>query len=298
MLKNILNVLKYLLIYYLSVKMICFAIPKILFMQFRIPNYSSYIYLAEMSKYQHMWSFFGRSENYNIFIGISEFLIGTLVLFKRTRLIALLISLGVCLNILVLNIEFEIIFATSHIIVDFIITLILLIGYRKDLYQFFIKLGGKLDNTSIKPTRKFAKIFPVVFLLVLSVGYFSFSLYIKSFYIGDPNVIGAYEIKQIQLNDSTFTPKIGKLGKLPMLFVENNNQIVLSVDDTLYMGAYLVEKGNIKLGFESTTKFGLQTLNGTLNSKGLTGEINDKSLIDISLERIDGRKNYINDLYK
>ncbi|WP_298420739.1 hypothetical protein [uncultured Kordia sp.] len=267
-------------------------------MQFRIPNYSSYIYLAEMSKYQHMWSFFGRSENYNIFIGISEFLIGALVLFKRTRLIALLISLGVCLNILVLNIEFEIIFATSHIILDFAITLILLIGYRKDLYQFFIKLGGKLDSTSIKPKHKFAKIFPVVFLLVLSVGYFSFSLYIKSVYIGDPNVIGAYEIKQIQLKDSTFTPKKGKLGKLPMLFIENNNQIVLSVEDTLYIGAYLVEKENIHLGFEGATKFGLQTLKGTLDSISLTGQINDKSSIDISLERIDGKKNYINDLYK
>jgi len=125
-LRNVLNVLKYLLIYYLSAKMICFAIPKLLHMQFRVLHYESYLPLAEISKYQHMWSFFGRSYNYNIFIGLAEFLIGALVVFKRTRLIALLISLGVCANIIILNIEFEIFFALEHVLVDFAITLILL----------------------------------------------------------------------------------------------------------------------------------------------------------------------------
>jgi len=107
-LKNILVVFKYLLIYYLSAKMICFAIPKLLHMQFRVMHYESYLPLAEISKYQHMWSFFGRSYNYNIFISLAEFLIGAIVVFKRTRLIALLISLGVCANLIILNIEFDI----------------------------------------------------------------------------------------------------------------------------------------------------------------------------------------------
>ncbi len=52
-------------------------------------------------------SFFGRSYAYNIFIGLTELAVGVLVVFKRTRLIALLISLGVCLNIFIINFEFD-----------------------------------------------------------------------------------------------------------------------------------------------------------------------------------------------
>lgn len=297
-LKKILIVIQYLLIYYLSVKMITFAIPKLLFMQFRIPNYSSYVTLNELSKYQHMWSFFGRSEVYNIFIGSAEFLIGALVLFNRTRLIALLISFGTCLNILILNIEFDIIFATSHIILDFAITIILLISYRKDIYHYFIKLGGKINGIQKNKISKFSKIFPVAFLVLLSVGYFMFSLYIKSIYIGDPRTIGAYEIKQISLNDSSFVPRKGSIGKYPMLFLENNMEFALSVEDSLYKGAYIITDKKINIGLKNPTSFGLQYLKGDLDSLSISGEMDEKTTLKILIKRINGKENYLNDLYK
>jgi len=295
---NTLTVLKYLAIYYLSAKMICFAIPKILFMQFRIPNYSTYITLAEMSKYQHMWSFFGRSYNYNLFIGGMEFLIGALVLFKRTRLIALLISLGVCLNILILNIEFEILFATQHILLDLGITLILLIEYRKDILKFFITLGGKMEGVAKSSEYKFFRLFPYVFLAIVSIGYFIFSLYIKEVYIGDPNIIGAYKIEKIQINDSTLTPSPGRYGKHPMLFLENSNQFVLSVEDTLYVGAYTIEDKKINFGLESYTKFGLKSFIGDFENNILKGKDDEDKPLEIFVERIPEEENYLNGLYK
>ncbi len=297
-LKNIQTVLTYLAIYYLSVKMICFAIPKILFMQFRIPTYSAYVTLAEMSEYQHMWSFFGRSQNYNIFLGITEFLIGALILFKRTRLIALLISLGVCINILILNIEFKILFATQHIILDLFITIILLVSYRKDLHHFFIQLGGKRDGIIIKSKRKFTQLFPYLFLILVSVSYFSFSLYIKSVYIGDPTIIGAYSIEKIKVNDSIFKPSVGQFGTEPMMFIENNNQFVLSIEDTLYMGAYQINDKDIEFGLYNSTKFGLTSFSGIIDTLSLKGKNEKEDLIHIFHKRIDGKKNYLNDLYK
>ena len=141
--------MKYLFIYYLSAKMIVFAIPKLLFTQFRILHWESYVPLVELSKYQHMWSFFGRSYNYNLFIGSIEILIGALIVFKRTRLIALLVALGIFTNILILNIEFDIYFAIAHIFADWLIVILLLSNYYGDLYKFFVTLGGKF-NHSIK----------------------------------------------------------------------------------------------------------------------------------------------------
>ncbi|WP_299678539.1 hypothetical protein [uncultured Dokdonia sp.] len=297
-LKNIKTVLTYLVIYYLSVKMICFAIPKILFMQFRIPSYSAYVTLAEMSEYMHMWSFFGRSHNYNIFLGITEFLIGALILFKRTRLIALLISFGVCINILILNIEFKILFATYHILLDFTITIILLSGYRKDLYRFFIKLGGKRNGVILKSKKKVVTLFPCVFLILISVSYFSFSLYVKSTYIGDANIIGAYTIEKINIKDSIFKPSIGAIGKEPMIFLENNNQFILSTEDTLYVGAYKIDNKDIIITLNNSTRFGMKSFTGIMNANHLEGKNDNGNPIHISYKRISGKKNYLNDLYR
>lgn len=182
-LAKFLRILKYLAIYYLSTKMICFAIPKILFMQFRVLHWQSFVPLIEVSKQQHMWSFFGRSYNYNLFIGITEFLVGILIVFDRTRLIALIMALGLCVNILILNIEFDIYYAISHASMDLALTLLLLFGYRKDLYKFFVKLGGKFDDSIVVSKGKLARIFPYTFIIVLSFSYLIFSIYIRTKYL-------------------------------------------------------------------------------------------------------------------
>lgn len=296
-LKNVLEILKYLGIYYLSAKMICFAIPKILFMQFRVSHWESYVPLVEVSKYHHMWSFFGRSYNYNLFIGITEFLIGGLILFKRTRLIALLLSLGLCINILILNIEFDIYFAISHITLDLAITIILLSSYRNDLYKFFIKLGGKLDGSIIRPKSKFTKLFPYAFLITLSVSYFIYSFHIKSKYIVDENVIGSYKIKTIKVNDSIVELNKGNIGKNPMMFIEHNNQFVLSIEDTLYMGRYILNDKTITIYLDNPTNFGMKSLVGAIKNDTIRGKMDEKHSMEIFYERVDASKDYLNDLY-
>lgn len=277
--------------------MICFAIPKILFMQFRVLHWESYVPLVEVSKYHHMLSFFGRSFNYNLFIGITEFFIGGLILFKRTRLIALLLALGLCINILILNIEFDIYFAISHITEDLIITIILLSGYRNDLYKFFIKLGGKLDGSIIRPKSGFTKLFPYAFLITLSVSYFIFSFYTKSKYLVDENVVGSYNIKTIKVNDSTVELNKGNIGKYPMMFIEHNNQFVLSIEDTLHMGRYLLDNKKITIYLDNPTKFGMKSLVGAIKNDTISGRMDEKHSLEIFYERIDASKDYLNDLY-
>lgn len=230
-----LNILKYLAIYYLSAKMICFAIPKFLHMQFRVLHYQSYAPLVEISKYEHMWSFFGRSYNYNLFIGLAEFSIGMLIVFKRTRLIALLISLAVCTNILILNIEFEITFAVQHVLIDLMLTLLLLAYYYPDLYRFFIKLGGKFEG-SVQKRNKFQTWFPYFFVIALSVSYFIYAKKLKT--TVNDQIVGAYIIQDLQLNDIEVELGSGGLAEKPMLFLEHNSEVVLSIRDTLYKGIY------------------------------------------------------------
>lgn len=295
--RKILQGFRLLCIYYLSATMICFAIPKFLYMQFRVLHWASYVPLVEVSKLQHMWSFFGRSYNYNLFIGIAEFLIGVLIVFKRTRLIALLLLFGLSLNILILNIEFDIYFAINHISFDFVITLFLLAEYRCDLYKFFITQGGKFNDSIQIEKIKYTKFIPYVFVIVLSISYFIFALNIRSSV--NEEVVGAYKLKSIMVNDSVIYPDKGKIGKDPMLFLEYNNQIVLSIADSVYFGRYILTKDSIDIRMYETTDFNLKSLVGIIkNNNSIVGKTGDKRDMQLFYERVSGKEDYLNDLYQ
>lgn len=294
----ILKIIKCLAIYYLSAKMICFAIPKLLFMQFRILHWQSYSPLVETSKFLHMWSFFGRSYNYNIFIGLVEFLIGVLIVFKRTNLIALFLAFGLCVNILILNIEFDVHFAILHISLDLVLIIFLLLGYRKNLYKFFIQFGGRLDTSTIVSKNKLAMFLPLSFVTVLSISYFIYALNLKSRYSVDEHIVGAHEIKNIKVNDSIINMGKGQLAREPMLFMEHNKQFLLSIEDSLYTGRYILKKDSIRIYLDTHTKFGMKSLTGLLGENHIIGKMENDSTVEIVFEKIPGEKNYLNGLYR
>lgn len=266
-------------------------------MQFRILHYESYLPLVEISKYQHMWSFFGRSYNYNIFIGLAEFLVGALVIFKRTRLIALLISLGVCVNITILNLEFDVDFAVQHVFLDLAITLVLLSWYSRDLYRFFIEMGGKFKRSSpIENFRSYKIYLPFLFVLILTVSYSIFAYRVRS--TVNDEVVGAYEIKKLLVDDEKLEIFGGKLGKRPMMFLEYNNQAVLSINDSLYFGSYHAADGKLRLGFKNPIVGGIKIANGSLAENSMTGTTDEEVNFEIVYQRLDGEENYLNELYR
>lgn len=297
-LEKLLSILTCLAIYYLSSKMICFAIPKFLFMQFRILHYESFVPLAELTKYQHMWSFFGRSYNYNLFIGFMEFLSGALILFKRTRLIALLILVGILTNILILNIEFEIDFAISHVTVDLILVLLLLSTYRRDLYKFFISLGGKFNDAGKTKKTRLGQVIPYIFLITLSISYFVFSLSMKSKYIVDEEIVGSHNIKSLRINGNLIKLNKGSLGNRPLAFIEHNNQFVLSIEDTLVMGRYMLDENKIQIYLDTPIKNETTSVKGTLSKNGIIGITGKEETFELLFERVDGNNDYLNQLYE
>ena len=276
--------------------MICFGIPKLLFMQFRILHYESFLPLAEISKYQHMWSFFGRSYNYNIFIGLAELLIGILIVFKRTRLIALLISIGVCLNILILNIEFEIYFALSHIILDFVLSILLLLEYRKDLYQFFILNSGRIKRSILPKKKGFLHKLPFLYVLILPIGYGIFSYNLKS--TVDDTVTGSYTIEEFKIDDKGLEITKGKLGSSPMLFLEHTHQAIISMNDSIYYGRYSIYKREIRMYFDPPVNQ-INSITGRLDKENFTinGVMNDSIPAMIDLKRLTEKEDYLNNLY-
>ena len=179
--KRIWNLLRELAAYYLGAKLMAFGIPKLLAMQFRVPDEIWSTPLGELSPYWHMWSFFGRSYGYNAFIGIAEVLIGALLIFRKTRLAALVLASGLYLNLLALNFSFDLTFARGHTLFDMGLLLILLWPYRKRLVQFFFVEGG-MPVAGAATRRKALKLLPWLFVGLFGLGYFLFSLYIRHKY--------------------------------------------------------------------------------------------------------------------
>lgn len=267
------DVLQYLFIYFLSLVLIAFAFSKFFDNQFEIYKYSGYVPLKDVSRMTHAWSFFGRSYPYNLFLGIIEFSAGALILFKRSRLLGLLLSLGLFANILIIDIEFEVFDALSHVIVETIMVVLLLIPYLPSLKVFFWDMAGKIGTQSQAAVSKFVRIAPIVFLLLMCIGFVVEGYLFRQ---SKEKFMGEYAIQRMVLANDTLPLSGGKNTKQPMLFFEFGNVCILSADDSTFWGDYFIRKDSIEIILDKQFR-GVKSIKASLNrSQALIQGITDQ----------------------
>jgi len=82
---------------------------KLIKLQFYLPEPNTlYSPLGDLSKDIAYWSVIGSSHSYVVFMGLAEVIAGTMLLFTRTRFAGLLLALGIFVNVLMVNISFDI----------------------------------------------------------------------------------------------------------------------------------------------------------------------------------------------
>lgn len=145
--------------YYVGLTLISYGIAKFLIGQFPGPSfYSMDILVGDISPMGLAWRFFGYSDTYKIFMGLSELIAGFLLLLRRTAILGALVAIAVCLNIVLVNFSFDVpvkLFS-SHLL--FFSILILLPG-AKALFDFLIlHKSSKLESMSPLFTSKKWKI--------------------------------------------------------------------------------------------------------------------------------------------
>jgi hypothetical protein len=95
--------------YYLAIILLKYGFDKLFKTQFILPEPNIlFTPLGKMDKDILFWSTMGSSYTYNILTGMAEIIPAIFLLFKRTRGVGLLISLGVLLNICIINLSFDI----------------------------------------------------------------------------------------------------------------------------------------------------------------------------------------------
>lgn len=249
--KTVVQIIKYLAIYLISFVLISFAITKFFNVQFQITNFTKYTLLKDLPPFWRAWSFFGYSYTYNLFIGLTELAAGILILFSRTRLIGLLIAVVIYSNIVIIDIEFEVSNAILHSTIEFIIVLLLLIPYFKDLKKFFWDLKGRLTTQVESPNKVLQKLLPFIFIIIVLI---SETYLFNQMNLSGDKIVGAYKVSEFVINNDTLKIGPGKFTKDPMLFFEFGQNCVLSINDSTYWGNYSTKNDSIFINFNEDFK--------------------------------------------
>ena len=280
LLTRIFTLLHFLGVYFIALVLMAFAVSKFFNMQFQVMNYAGYMPLNETSLFNHAWSFFGRSYNYNLFLGIVEFLTGVLLVFPRTRLAGLLLAFGLYTNILIIDIEFQVMDALGHVIIESIIVVLLLIPYLKKVKKFL----WERDQNAAIPKRIWSTYFPLGFLLVLTVGLLiEMKMLIAE---QDPNM-GSYKINYFILNKDTMEIKGGKYTREPMLFIEFGNALVISAYEKNNGAMYSRNGDSININFIKDLQ-GIKSLNGVMDMKAgnISGTTDEGKSFQLTFSKI------------
>lgn len=237
------TILRYLGIYFVSLVLIIFAVTKFMDTQFQIFKYHAYIPLKDLTPFWHAWTFFGYSYAYGVFLGLAELTAGVLILFDRTRLVALLLALCIYVNIVIIDYEFKIWGPLVHASAELLIVILLLTSYVKDLKKFFWDMGGRFTAVA-KDNKWFGLIIPTSFATIVTTGCFIMFFVVSS---DQDEIMGEYELTEVILDGDTLALTAGKYTREPYLFFEMGKTCIFSTDGDSHFGIYSTAGDSIKI---------------------------------------------------
>ncbi|MCT2563285.1 hypothetical protein [Chryseobacterium herbae] len=107
--QRILDLSKEIIVLYLVVILMKYGFDKVFKAQFYLPEPNIlYSRFGNLDKDILFWSTMGTSRLYSVSAGILEILTTLLILFRKTRVLGLLVSIGILINIFLINIGFDI----------------------------------------------------------------------------------------------------------------------------------------------------------------------------------------------
>ena len=283
------NLRPYLLIfltYYCSLQLLIYGFDKLFKAQFFYPEPNIlYTPLKDLSKDILYWSTMGVSRGYSMFLGITEIIVSVLLWFRKTRLIGAILGVGVMINVVAINLGFDISVKlySSFLLLCFIL---ILCPYSKYLYSVF-SFQAEIENPNIprfnlgklESKKRIIKLGVIILFIVeglypyLKTGNFNDDSFPR------PQFHGAYSVSENELGVKRVF--IHRQGYLIFQNKEDEFQdFQLEIDTT---------KRTIRAIDYREEKWDM--LNYEFDNNSLTqikGEINGREL-DIALEKIYGK---------
>jgi hypothetical protein len=124
--------------YFLALCFFKYGFDKVFKAQFYLPEPNIlYTPLGQVSKDLLFWSAMGSSHAYNVFMGTLEVIPAVLLFFRKTRVLGLLLALGVMVNVIAINFSYDISVKVFSVLLLGMILFLLVPAFTK-LYGFFV----------------------------------------------------------------------------------------------------------------------------------------------------------------
>ena len=229
-----------LLRYFLAFSMFTYGLSKIFYLQF--PELSlinltrSY---GDSSPMGLLWKFMGYSEAYSIFTGSMEVLGGLLLLFRNTKLLGAMLTLGIMINVFVLNMTFDVPVKLFSFHLCAMLMVIILPDLR-NLYRFLVlnqptrpNYTGPYFSAKKRQMMGYAfKGFLIFYVLFTSINakIQSQQLYGKRAPQGE--LYGIYDINTFVIDSDTIAPLTTDKRRWKQLIIDKKSSLLIKMDDS------------------------------------------------------------------
>ena len=127
--------------YWIALVIASYGGAKIFKAQFSVPLLILDTPLGEVSGLQLTWAFFGASYEYSLFVAMVQISSAILLLYRKTALLGALLLLPVLVNIILIDLFYEIWFAaTLNAIILFMMTILIVGSHRATILLFLTKM--------------------------------------------------------------------------------------------------------------------------------------------------------------
>lgn len=211
-----------LLAYGLALELCLVGWEKIFHLQFIVPIGKLDYPFSSFSLTDLLWAFFGRSYSFILVIGCIQIFSGVLLLFRRTRLVAAFIAIPVLLNIILLDIFYEIEAGPLTLAVTLLMGVMyfLLIEYDR-LKTFFFNSKNELPTVQLK-SHAFKNLLRVLIVIVPMIIILTNKRLAPYVYSKTQLPKGRYEVKQLSMDDKIIDVKDCRDSVLTMVYIEHD----------------------------------------------------------------------------
>lgn len=228
------------IMYALAFDLIVFGLQKIYHLQMIVPLGVYDLPFSSLNGEMLTWAYFGRSYPYTVAIGISQIVSSYLLLFRKTRLLALILLIPILGNIIMIDVFYRLpVGVLIHAVILLSGVIYLLLQARGDLIAFFFKTGHlELPVTLMRGTRNMLRLSVLVIPFVLQVTY--------NYPDKNPQLTGKYNVRNLKVNNKAMEAHSVRDSVLTMVYMDLENDIVLEFNNfnSRYIGTYSYFPGN------------------------------------------------------
>jgi hypothetical protein len=213
--------------YYLAFVLIGYGVFKILDIQFPLPNLTTLEErFGSASPMRLLWTFMGYSKTYTVFTAWLEIIAGTLLWFRKTTVLGCIIGLAIMLNVVMLNLCYDVPVKihSSHLV--FVALFILSPNYKR-LFNFFVlNKTTEISAPVIILPKRWMQIARLVLkpllIMGISVGLF-YENFIQAFDTKPTNNLNAtYKTTLFVLNKDTLPPLLTNENRWDKMIIEGD----------------------------------------------------------------------------